>query len=318
MKLETAGETTSIRPNGDSNSGITRCLVLQGKSPTLFRDSLVALAGTELAQCEGAEFSVNVVDPHGDAIDTRLIMLNNPKSYIPDYDSLQKFGDVFWEKVGEVNLDQHIVLAPYMAKPPRNINQFSLAPIIPEALDDTLRSPYPTTLRTRRSVRYEYGGPSGKPFLDAQLGVGLVHQGALIAVCSGGLTQDGALIVQLQDVSSDRHGSGPADGLRSGFDWKATLIHAWRHSVNMTANEVFGLSSGRQYVLRSAINNPWITKKSSDATTSIIVRVGNTAINLGRFMRLVGTYDRTAEKMSLAQTDERGDYLLSELGTDCS
>jgi hypothetical protein len=189
---------------------------------------------------------------------------------------------------------------------PPNLQEYQLVPVLhsdPSFLSYSLSS-IGSNLITSSNVRFEYDERSdGMPFLDGRITLGLAYRNRLVAVCAGGLAQEGPIIQQLQNVSSKAPPANATakelrsfrytNGLYNGLDWKATLVRGWFTLISRSLPEVLPDTVGMPVWIQSAENNIWVKKRvyASDQTTD------NYQTDQERLMRLSRIYDGTAAKL---------------------
>lgn len=158
------------------------------------------------------------------------------------------------------------VVVPMPRKQPQDSSNYSLVPISPWAATACSRASsltpagysvvVPNGVETTFDAA-EYN-PDCLPFLDARQAIGLVFGKWLVAVAAAGIEERGVKIVQIQDVSDAR--TMPEDirrnnGLRNGFWWQDTLVHAWE-KVTVALGE-------KSTVIQSNENNKWQTVRQA-------------------------------------------------------
>jgi hypothetical protein len=132
-------------------------------------------------------------------------------------------------------LDFAKLAIPSGKKPVFNIEGFSLTPIVSTISGLRSRDNAGYSVRIRDDIRRTYrtvGDGKGKPYLDASRAIGLVYEGALIAVGAAGIDDNNTLtVVQLQDVTDVRKATAGKNfyktGLHNGISWRETLVTVW-------------------------------------------------------------------------------------------
>lgn len=193
----------------------------------------------------------------------------DPKQYII---SSPKLWNSLNEKLTEVDNELSIidptilVLAPGRNKIPRSIEKFGITALIPTGVSYFRQSLMALPgFHTQRSVSFEYRRPGGYPCVDGSFAVGLTYDSRVVALASGGLSSDGPIITQLQDVSlREVNGSGRANkycnGLHDGIAWKPALLNAWCAVMQRTLPGIIRDMEGRSIHLQSAQNNRWLDR----------------------------------------------------------
>lgn len=202
---------------------------------------------------------------------------------------------------------------------PNNTNDFRFVPLVPETLVDSTREIYPTNINPPPGVIFEYSGPNGRPYLDMSLSLGLTFQDRLVAVCAGGVSEDGPYIAQLQDVArrsksqdvtpGEKRRRNKQSGLYSGIDWKASLIKGWRLSVQAAMVDVDPNYSCGSATVQGAINNYWIIEHNGTSNEHTRARIDGRIIDTTLFIRYKSIYYNTARTLG-SRVDSRNNYRL--------
>lgn len=165
----------------------------------------------------------------------------------------------------------------------------------------------------------------GYPFIDAPLGIGLVYQSQpttakrLVALCTGGLTEYGPLIAQIQDVSRKTDSNNQFDpkmgrhnGLRHGLDWKQTTAKAWLALMQTVLPSATPAMRGKPCYVLPAEKNYWTSDESIELYSTqgchedAAVRAAHRAKIVERFKK---TYDETAYKLG-GHMDEATGFIM--------
>lgn len=175
---------------------------------------------------------------------------------------------------------------------PRNLDDYRLTPITPSKKFDMASSmteaAYAATLAVGVVTNYRYEG--GPPYIDTSYAVGLVFNDELSAVASAGIIGAGILrIKQVQAVSGHTGEARYHSGLFGGFDWRATLVEAWRELAPDIGASALQIQGSR--------NNPWRRKmtgiKNVDIKTEIAAEQQRFDVAYdGLAKRLGFTYDK--------------------------
>lgn len=202
---------------------------------------------------------------------------------------------------------------------PDNIDDFHLVPLVPKIMSESTRAVNPIDINPLPGVIFEYSGPNGRPYLDMSLSLGLTFQDRLVAVCAGGVSEDGPYIAQLQDVArrSKLHDVSPKEkrqrnrqsGLYSGIDWKTSLIKGWRLSVQAAMADVDPGYESESATIQGAVNNPWIIAHNGTPNEHTRARIDGRVIDTTLFMRCKHIYDNTARTLG-GRVDSRNNYRL--------
>jgi hypothetical protein len=236
-------------------------------------------------------------------------------------DNLNRMHAVLWEKGEKISIEEHLVLEANRTKPPKNISDFGFVPVLhedPRYLAQNLSS-ISTGLITSNGVVFEYerpGIPGAMPFMDGRIGLGLSYRNRLVALCSGGLSAEGPIVLQIQDVSNKipPDSSDPkilkkfyySNGLRSGIEWKQTLIRGWCDMVNSVLPDYTPELVGRNTLMQSAQNNHWVNRAQYDRNGAHL----GYKIDAERLPKFMRTYDGTARKLGAIVTNNDGNFIL--------
>jgi hypothetical protein len=136
---------------------------------------------------------------------------------------------------------------------PKSIGSFSLLPIVASSPAANTLVPAGHSLEIPENVTTNYSPQHNNPFLDTQLGIGLVNKdNLLVAVASAGVEATSIRIPQIQDVSGLTSRRGVRDrkerfksGLHDGFLWRDTLVNAWEHVADQQNAESVIIVGGR-------------------------------------------------------------------------
>lgn len=187
----------------------------------------------------------------------------------------------FEAHVNSLDLSDLLHLQPGR-KPPKNLSEYSLAPITSKT--DILSDRLPGgKIKIPDGVACQYGSEGGLPVLDTSSAIGLVYRDTLVAVAGAYITDDGNLeIAQLQCVTKDA--SDPKKkyrtGLHGGFYWRDTLVQAWM--------EIAAILEADTLSIQGAENNRWISRE--------------------RRMHLVKGYDMVAKRMGFTYHHGTGNW----------
>jgi hypothetical protein len=218
-------------------------------------------------------------------------------------------------QTGRLALADSLVLAPDRTKPPRNIAQYDLVPVVPRDPYEiiTSLSPICSRIKTNGDVTFEYDRPSGDPYVDSQIGLALTYNGRCVALCAGGLSEAGPFIRQLQDISrpklelEDPKAYLYSSGLRSGFMWRDTLIRAWSAMLAPVIANVLPDFAQNPTSIQSARNNSWIYTHVKDYQGNI-----HQVVDLKKLARQQKNYDLVALRLGGKPDHSKGDYVLSK------
>jgi hypothetical protein len=135
---------------------------------------------------------------------------------------------------------------------------------------------------------YDVSAPSdvdyvyGDPCLDSSFGIGLLYKGALSAIASAHITEQGNLrIVQLQGAPKPSHRPKANSGLHGDFFWRDSLVKAWM--------EVAKKLQVATIEIKSTLNNELIDKYSE----------------LEEVERSLADYDQVAKRMGFTENKDR-------------
>jgi len=227
-------------------------------------------------------------------------------SYPIPKECLTALHDALWSHAEALVVDEHLVLADGRQQPPKTLGDYRFVPVLhqdPSFLQYSLSS-VNRNLATSQGVSFEYEKPDGMPFMDGRFGLGLAFRGRLVALCSGGIAKEGPVILQLQDVSNRTppdttdpkvlHSFAYSNGLRSGIDWKATLVRGWCSLMSKSLPEVLPQTLGMPVWVQSAENNNWVNRQEY-ASNGLIT--GRYVVDQERLTRLMTTYNMTAHRL---------------------
>lgn len=244
---------------------------------------------------------------------------NFPIPYPLSREACSDLHKAIWENASSLSIADFAVLADGKPRLPKSMADYRLVPVIhpdPRFLEHNLSS-VSSNLITADGVAFEYGKVSDRRiFADGRIILGIAYRGRLVAVCAGGLSKDGPIITQLQDVSSKTPPSTDdpkilrsfkySNGLNSGMDWKLTLVHAWCEMVNQTVPQIVPGLSGTPIRIQSARNNNWVNRQQYSSSGAIT----GYKIDQERLVRLERTYDGTAAKLRAIPDPTTGNYIL--------
>lgn len=164
----------------------------------------------------------------------------------------QALRTAFTGLVGQLGVEDALVLLPDRAKPPRNIAEYRFLPLVSTRPHRHSSATMGYSAIIPEGIETNYQRPEGPPYIDASYAIGLVYRDGLRAVAAGYVTDQAALkIIQIQCVDTVRR---PLEqkyvtGLHGGFLWRDTLVSAW---------EEVGRQIGvRQGQIPDAAHHPW-------------------------------------------------------------
>jgi hypothetical protein len=237
--------------------------------------------------------------------------------------NLNRMHAALWEKGEKIRIEEHLVLEASRTKPPKNISDFKFVPVLhedPSYLAHNLSS-ISTGLITSDGVAFEYERPDipgTMPFMDGRIGLGLSYRNRLVALCSGGLSVEGPIVLQIQDVSSKipPDSSDPkilkkfyySNGLRSGIEWKQTLVRGWCNMVDSIAPDYLPELVGKRTLVQSAQNNHWVNRQQFGSNGSL----QGYKIDAERLPKFMKTYDGTARKLGAIVANKDGNFILPD------
>lgn len=261
-----------------------------------------------------------------------------PENLPLSFDDAKDVFRSFSVAVGSLSLSDLVVLDTQWRGQQIPVERYGIIPVLPllaSGYYQTMDSVEPEYVARPLGVKFRYiddydtnrdGGTNdgrGAPYLDAALGIGLTCDETLAAVCAGGYTNEGRMLVQMQDVSSwvpPENASarvrrkyrflGPLYG---GLDWKATLVRCWDVATQLSpfcANEVHTCQDDR-LLIKGAINNIWTINDLAAKQGKRHAVMGSTMniVDMDRFDRFRRTYDGTAVRLD-GQIDDRNNYRL--------
>ncbi len=245
-----------------------------------------------------------------------------PVAYPVPREKTAALHESIWRHASELAVPEYMSLAAGKARPPKSLADYRFVPVPPEDPDylEHNLSSVGSRLITAPDVHfeYDYGGIDNAPFLDGRICLGLAFRGRLVAICSGGLAEEGPIIVQLQDVSTKKPPvtddpkilrSFPySNGLHSGLDWKTTLARGWCSLASRVLPEVLPGLEGAPVWVQSAINSHWANRRQYAADGSI---TGRYAINQERLKRFSVTYNGTARKLGAVPDPQTKNFILA-------
>lgn len=228
--------------------------------------------------------------------------------------------EAWWQQAEGLVLTDHMALAKDRQSPPKSLAEFGFAPVLPpdqSYLPHSLSS-ISHDLVTSAGVSFEYNErTNGEPFMDGRLGLGLTFRNRLVALCSGGIAKEGPMVLQLQDVSNKipPDTDNPkvlrkfpfSNGLRSGIDWKTTLLNGWCGLTNRVLAETLPETAGMRMWVQSAENNCWVNRHEYTADGAL---TGRYIVNNERLSRLAGTYNKTASDVGGTFDPSTHNYIL--------
>ncbi|HEX9153307.1 MAG TPA: hypothetical protein VF809_00635 [Candidatus Saccharimonadales bacterium] len=239
-------------------------------------------------------------------------------------DVAMQLRDFVWEETRNMELSGDLlVLHGGRTKPPRNIGEYRFVPMlpdIPQSLRDSVGAIGQNAL-SYRDVRFEYSDKYASfdrtPYMDAGIGLGLAYRDRLVAVCAGGLAQEGLIIRQIQDVSNKiaPKGATPdelrkfkfSSGLHGGIDWKMTLVRGWSDLSQRAVSSVLGTEHEMPVWIQSSINNIWAYRTVYGRGGKI---VGSTIREPKLLENLIPKYDGVALALGGVRDTTTNNYLL--------
>lgn len=160
--------------------------------------------------------------------------------------------------------------------------------------------------------RYYEGGSLSRPFFDGHMGLCLSEGEVPFAACSGSLTADGPLIMQIQGLAKKQHGQE----IPQGFDWKLTLVEGiiavWQKIIASMPE-----MAGRPTAIMDADYSKFVT--SPENTVFGLKMAGEPAVKLpnGRIITKPETYKRvkascdyTVKALGSVAVDRFGNHIL--------
>jgi hypothetical protein len=170
----------------------------------------------------------------------------------------RRLKDGFSALVERLDLPALIQLTPDRVKLPRNIGDYSLAPVVSSNPKNHSSESPATSVDMPDNVTPHYGFEGKRPYLDAGLAIGLIYRDTLAAVASACTTNIGNIrIVQLQGVyRTESRAKNYKSGLHGGFLWRETLVRAWIEVGSQLGTPALEIQGSR--------NNRWIALAKSE------------------------------------------------------
>lgn len=254
-----------------------------------------------------------------------------PEPHVPTlsengYFSPVRLGFALAESMGSASITEECVLERGRTRLPRNYTDFGLTPVWTEYMEgdditgfkQVVASPGVVFESTDYNASADMYSWPGEPMVEGHIGIGLTYQSRLVALCMGIASSEGPMITQLQDVSKIwdyKIGSRVppfTNGLRSGIDWKRTLVPVWQKFVPSVLGAMGVCGTHDPVWMQSAINNHWLRDTVTDRMLRPLPETREQFIERiqGRLKQFENVYDATATALGGVVDPVTNNYVL--------